>query len=126
MENRKHIAIIEENEGMRTMLDRLLRCLGYKVTGYDSPFSFPCIAWDCCISEHRCFDALMVEYRSRTALDGMDFVKHLEKKKCRISKMVVMSASWDNEGLEKSRSLKCNLLPKPFSVKELRDWLEAE
>jgi len=124
MGDMKHIAVIEENEEQREMLERLLKCLGYEATGYDSPSSFHCVK-ERCDSERGCFDAIMTDYRSRWHQDGVEFVRQLERKKCKIPKLAVISASWDNEGLEKSRALKCKLLSKPFSVKELEEWLNG-
>ncbi|MFZ2656655.1 MAG: hypothetical protein WAX69_17105 [Victivallales bacterium] len=124
MGNMKRIAVIEKDDMLRIMLERLLGCLGYEAVGYDSPVSFPCTK-DCCTLGRRCFDALIINYRNNTDLDGVDFVIHQENKNCKISKMAVMSGSWDNEGLQKSRALKCKLLTKPFSIEELKDWLES-
>lgn len=82
-------------------------------------FSFRC-AEECSVgcSEHPCADAIISDVRM-PGMGGLEFVKHLRDVGCPISNVLLMSGCWVPDDIEEANALGCEVIRKPFHLKDL-------
>jgi hypothetical protein len=55
---------------------------------------------------------------------GIKFIEKQLRQGCKVKKIAVMSGDWGDSGLVKAQELGCKVFKKPFSILDMKKWLE--
>jgi len=125
--NKKKIRVVllEDNEGIRSLMTTLLESRGYEVYAFTTPAICPLQETpDCTCGDHeRCADIILTDYRM-PFITGMEFIKNQKNKRCKAPFMAMMSGEWGNDEVAKARDFGCTIFEKPFDLDEITAWLD--
>ncbi len=121
--------IIDDDDACRNLITMLLKQRGYEVVSLANPTVCP--LYDdllaVCPHEDACGDFLLTDQRM-PKMTGLEFVDVQARRGCKgvINKKAVLSASWTPEELQKAEDLGCKVFRKPYDIKEISAWLDAQ
>ena len=121
------VFIIDEDEGIRSMIALICMKKGYEVLSYSEPFN--CHLYldeECkCPREHACGDIFIIDMRMAKAT-GIELVERQARKGCKAvtENKALMSDMWKGQESKKVEKLKCGMLRKPFEISQIMDWLD--
>jgi len=121
------VIILEDDESSRALLSLLLEEKGFEVLAFADPTICPIYtdSEQVCSHEDACGDFLLTDNRM-PGMSGLDFVGEQARRGCKgiVKNKAVMSATWNDEELERAEKLGCKVFRKPYQVAEIIDWLE--
>jgi CheY-like chemotaxis protein len=117
--------ILDDDSVIRHLLANVLIKKGYEVTSYSSPdkcqiyskTSCPC-TW-----EGACPDLIVTDF-DMPSVNGIEFIKHLEQKKCKCRNIAMISGGHPEHDLKEMLPRGIAFFPKPFRLKTFGVWLD--
>ena len=118
--------IFDDDETIRKILWMFFDDRGYEVFTFPHPKSCDLVDLKTCLCpvSHACADLILTDL-NMPFMKGLDFIEHQKSKGCKVSNLALMSGDLTEEVSERAGILGIKLFEKPFSVKELEEWVEA-
>ena len=118
------VLVIDDDPLVRSFLHGALARHGHDVMSYPSPGTCPLFTSRACPCEMagRCPDAILTDVRMPGA-DGFTFNEEQRRKGCRCRNVAMMSGTWDDAELARSRQQGLTVFAKPFHLQHLLGWL---
>ena len=119
------VLIFEDNDSLRSTLNKLLEELGYEVFVFSNPGLCP--VYDSvnhnCTLNHACADIIIsdVNMPSKT---GLELIKDRQQKGCKVKYRALMSGDWTDFDLKYAQDLGCHIFHKPFDIRIMLKWLD--
>jgi len=117
------ILLFEDESVLRVLLKDLLEKDGHEVYEYPDCNCF----YDECICQDDensvCADIIIIDIKM-PGISGIEFIKRLRNKKCRIKNMAFMSGCQTEEDLSYIRSIDAKFFHKPYDVPKIKGWVE--
>ena len=113
--------VFDDNEAIRSFLQRLLEKRGYDVFTFPTPAVCPLNRTEVCYQS--CADIVISDV-SMPLMSGMQFVDEQVQRGCRIRNLALMSGSWTPEEKEHAAALGCTVIDKPFITADINRWLD--
>jgi len=119
------VLIFDDDELIRMTLTNFFKQEGFEVSSFDQPDHCPLYYSDSCgcPQEQGCADIIITDLN----MPGMSGVKFIEKQLsqgCKVKHVAVMSGDWGDSGLNRARELGCKIYKKPFSILDMKKWLD--
>jgi DNA-binding response OmpR family regulator len=119
------VLIFEDNDILRSTLKYILNERGYEVFTFADPKM--CQIFESvdryCPADHACADIIISDVNMPTG-NGLEFIKELHQKGCKVKYQALMSADWTDSDLRYAHELGCHIFHKPFNIKEMLKWLD--
>jgi len=118
--------IFDDDELIRSTLAFFLESEGCEVYAFEKPDQCPYYLYeDCkCDQNSYCADIIITDI-NMPGSSGIEFVENQIRNGCKVKNIAVMSAEWDGPHLARAEELGCKVFHKPFSIIDLRDWLNS-
>ena len=121
--------VFEDDEANLELITLVLERRGYEVISAADPTICPVYSnlEESCPHEDACGDFLMTDNRM-PRMTGLDFVEAQSRRGCKgvVKNKAVISGSWCPEEQERAEELGCKIFKKPYSIKEVSEWLDEE
>ena len=119
------VCVFEDDPLVRRLLEMALTRRGYEVHDFPHPLACPLTTHaECaCAAENACVDAVLSDV-NMPGMSGLEFVERQRRKGCKCRHYALMSGGWTPEQRAWARALGCALLTKPFSLRDLNEWLD--
>ncbi len=116
--------ILDDEPLVLSVLQRLLVHRGYDVVTYPDVASCPLFFGDrCpCSGTAKCPDVILADL-NMPDVNGVQFVRKLQRKGCKCRNIAVMSGGWTAESLQQVSRLGVSIFAKPFHLQGLESWL---
>ena len=116
--------IIDDDPAILSLLNKILVADGFKVAAYSSPSACPLLADESCPCSQKaiCPDLIISDY-DMPAVNGLDFLGHLKRKKCKCKNIALISGGWDEQDIKARLPPGVNAFSKPFS-RQFWSWLK--
>ena len=110
---------------IRSILKVILDDLGYEVHTFSNPAMCPLYygAGHNCQLDYPCSDIIISDLNMPFE-NGLEFIKYLLDKGCKVKFRALMSANWDEFDVHDAKNLGCKIFCKPFNIEELLSWLD--
>lgn len=122
------IHIIDDDPAISLLLVRLLSSMGHRVSSFNNPTDCPVYTSPhCeCPQEHPCADVIISDIMM-PVMDGIEFFRQQRKRGCKApdANKALMSASVSPQQRMTIEELGCHFIKKPFSLDEIKQWLET-
>lgn len=119
------VFIFEDNDLIRSALEKLIVDSGYEVYSFSHPGM--CTQYlsanHNCLLDNSCSDFIISDVNMPVE-NGLDFIKNQLNMGCKIKFRALMSAYWTESDLRIAEKIGCKVFHKPFNFLELLDWLE--
>jgi hypothetical protein len=56
-------------------------------------------------------------------MGGINVIEKQRSQGCKVKHVALMSGDWGDSGLDRARELGCKIFKKPFSILDMRKWL---
>jgi len=121
---RYRVLIFEDNDTIRSALWQFFDSLGYEVFTFPNPSLCPLNEKQFCDCplDHACSDIILSDI-NMPRVEGIDFIKIMKRKGCKVNNIAIMSGNWTAEAIEESKKLGFKIIEKPFELEVLKDWL---
>lgn len=119
--------VFEDNLQIRGMMVAYLEARGYDVYDYAEPLHCPVYAEGACAcSDGQCCCDILITDIEMPRTSGLDMVERMQNNGCKTApaRVLIMSAGWDSEKLDRAERLGCSVLHKPFRLDALGHWLD--
>ena len=119
------VLILDDDEAVRSTLSKFLMACGFEVQSYSEPSNCPTyLTSNCtCGKETGCADIILTDI-NMPGSTGISFIQNQIQNGCRVKNIAVMSGGWTEEDKKKVKKLGCMIFEKPFSMFELKKWLD--
>lgn len=116
--------ILDDDPVILSLLKNILGADGFEVAAYSSPSACPLLADESCPCSQKemCPDLIISDY-DMPAVNGLDFLGHLKRKKCKCNNIALISGGWNEQDLQVSLPPGVNAFSKPFS-RQFWSWLK--
>ena len=124
-ENKIRVILLDDNDGIRSDLLKILAARGYEVFAFSNPAICPLqIMPECrCNANQACTDIIVSDI-DMPNMTGLSFIENQKKKNCKCQHIVLMSGNWTDTDLSRAHELDCKTFNKPFSFNEFYKWLD--
>ena len=118
------VLVFDDDESIRQILWYYFDNRGYEVFTFPNPGSCPlCGISPCqCPLEESCSDIIISDL-NMPVKRGLEFLEEQLSKGCRCKNMALMSGDLRPDDIERASSLKIKLFQKPFTIKEIEEWV---
>jgi len=122
---RRRALIFEDEPVLRQMLWTVFDGRGYETFSYPDPGLCPLHAEDRCPCPDGmiCADVVVTDIHM-DSVNGMEFLDHLFRMKCRKPEIAVMSGTFTDEEKARAAAIGCRLFEKPFHFEAFTRWLD--
>ena len=119
------VILLDDNEGVRSVLTEVLEERGYEVFSYSDPGICPLqLERECqCGIGQACADIIVSDV-DMPSMTGLEFIENQKTKNCKIQNVVLISGGWTEETLAHAHELGCKTFSKPFPFSEFFRWLD--
>ncbi len=119
------VILLDDNEGVRSILAEILEERGYEVFSYADPGICPLqLEPECrCKGSQTCTDIIISDV-DMPSMTGLEFIENQKNKKCKCRHVVLISGGWTEERLERAHNLGCKTFEKPFPFDQFYKWLD--
>lgn len=119
------VFIFDDDELIRMTLSSYLHQEGYEVAAFQQPDHCPLyFSDDCvCLKDQGCTDVIITDL-NMPGTSGVKFIQRQLSHGCKVKKIAVMSGDWGDPALDIARDLGCKIFKKPFSILEIKKWLD--
>jgi CheY-like chemotaxis protein len=120
------ILVFDDDELIRMTLTNFLKQEGYEVASFNQPDHCPMYYSDAglCHKEEGCADIIITDL-NMPGTNGINFIERQLQQGCKVKKIAVMSGDWGDSGLVRAEELGCKVFKKPFSIMDMKKWLEG-
>jgi len=120
------ILVFDDDELIRMTLTNFLKQEGYEVTSFNQPDHCPLYYSDSCTchKEEACADVIITDL-NMPGTSGINFIEKQLRQGCKVKKIAVMSGDWGDSGLVRAKELGCMVFKKPFSIMDMKKWLDG-
>jgi len=125
MSRKLRAIVLEDDESLKELLSDILSRRGYDVHAFDNPAICPLqLTPKCrCNEKERCADIILSDI-NMPLITGLEFIRNQKDKGCKVPHTALISGEWGKERLSEAEKLGCKIFPKPYSLKEINDWLD--
>lgn len=118
--------IFDDDELIRSTLKYFLESEGYEVYAFENPEQCPYYLYRPCTCEVNisCADVIITDI-NMPGENGIEFIENQIHHGCKVRNIAIMSGEWEGPHIAKARDLGCKVFRKPFSIIELRDWINS-
>jgi len=122
---RYRVLIFEDDDSIRSALWQFFDSLGYEVFTFPDPSLCPHNEKQFCNCplEHACSDLILSDI-NMPQVKGIDFIKDMKRKGCKVKDISIMSGDWTIEAIEEAGKLDLKVIEKPFKFEVMGDWLD--
>jgi DNA-binding NtrC family response regulator len=122
---RYRVLIFEDDDSIRSALWQFFDSLGYEVFTFPDPSLCPLNEKQFCDCplEHACSDIILSDI-NMPQVKGIDFIKDMKRKGCKVNNIAIMSGDWTIEAIEEAGKFGLKVIEKPFKFEDLEDWLD--
>lgn len=114
------VLVFDDEPVIRSMLGRICKRRGYDVHTYSSPH----LCKKCeCKKDEVCTDIIISDIYM-PGFTGIESLSNQFKRKCKISKMALMSGAWTGADKQKARRQGYRIFEKPIDLKALETWFD--
>jgi len=122
------VVIFDDDTSILETLGEYLCDNDYDVQTYSDPSQ-----WRCCTSEESecpidesetCTDIIITDIRM-PGMTGVEFIKSLESKKCRVKNIAFMTGAANDDQLKFIRNSGYKLFGKPFNLDDIENWIKG-
>ncbi len=119
------LIVLEDDDIIRSALGQFFDSLGYEVYAFQDPSLCPLYGKQSCDCppEHACSDIILSDI-NMLQVKGIDFVKDMRLKGCRVKDIAVMSGDWTSKAVEEANKFDVKIFEKPFELEALKDWID--
>jgi response regulator RpfG family c-di-GMP phosphodiesterase len=119
------VLIFDDDETIRKILWMFFDGRGYEIFTFPHPGACAlCKADTCVCSVHEaCADIIMSDF-NMPFVKGMDFLEQQIHKGCKCKHFALMSGDLSDVNLDRAAALGIKLFNKPFSIAEIKAWVE--
>jgi len=119
------VFIFDDDELIRMTLSSYLHQEGYEVAAFQQPDHCPLYFSDDCVcpKDQGCTDVIITDL-NMPGTSGVKFIQRQFSYGCKVKKIAVMSGDWGDPALDIARDLGCKIFKKPFSILEIKKWLD--
>lgn len=123
---RKRAILVDDDKQIVTLLRIVLKQRGYEVVAYsdEADFRSGIVANCACSVNQRCTDVMLVDLNLKRS-SGLDLIKKLREKGCRVPNIALMTGHWTDELLAEAKALDCATFGKPFALSDVEAWVSA-
>ena len=116
--------LCEDNETIREILNYALQKRGHEVFSYEDAGACPLnyCTESKCDQINPCADIIISDV-AMPKVSGLEFVKKLRKKVCKIEHIALISGYWTEKSISKAKEFDCEVFNKPFIFEELMEWV---
>ncbi len=123
--SRVRVILLDDNEGVRSILTEILKERGYEVFPYSDPGICPLqLERECLCSKGQACADIIISDVDMPSMTGLEFIENQKKKNCKIRHVVLISGGWTEERLERAHNLGCKTFSKPFPFGQFHNWLD--
>ena len=117
--------IFDDQKEVRQILWSFFDSRGYEVFTFPHPASCPLSEEEICPCSHKetCADVILSDL-NMPVKKGLDFLEEQIKKGCRCEHFALISGYFSKEDVTKAKSLGIEIFHKPFTLKQIIDWLD--
>jgi len=119
------ILLFDDAPEFRELLALCLTRAGWSVVEFEDPHDFFHETCRNC-QDSECGADVLVSDVQMPKMRGTDFVSRLKELPCRIQKMALISAAWDDLALEYAEEAKVKAFDKSELLSEFMPWLETD
>ena len=124
----RRIFVIDDNEVILELFRNFLKDEDYEVCTFPNPMELVCFKSgtnsECCDADKCCAHAVFTDC-NMPGMNGLEFIKHLKNKKCKIKNVGLMTAYPENFlALDSDLYKNIQFFQKPFTVDEVLSWLK--
>lgn len=118
--------ILDDDESIRATLVKFLEDQGFEVYSYSEPENCPTFLKNICPcgQNFHCAEVIITDI-NMPGISGIKFIENQIRNGCKIKNIAVMSGEWTKEDRQKVRNIGCQIFEKPFSMLELKEWLDT-
>ena len=119
------VFVFDDDELIRTTLSYFLKQEGFLVSEFAQPdhcslyYDEECL----CPAKSDCADIIITDI-NMPGENGLQFVENQLRKGCKVEHVAVMSGDWEDPFLKRAHQLGCQIFYKPFSIIEMKNWLD--
>ena len=121
---RYRVLVFEDNDYIRSSLWQFFDSRGYEVFTFPDPSLCPLNEKQYCDCplKHACSDIILSDI-NMPMVKGIDFIKNMKRKGCKVKNIAIMSGDWTVEAIEEAGKFGLKVIEKPFKFEVLDDWL---
>ena len=125
MSRKLRAIVLEDDRTLKELLSEILYLRGYDIHAFDTPAICPLqLTSECrCNEKERCADIILSDI-NMPLITGLEFIRNQKDKGCKIPYTALISGEWSAERRSEAEKLGCKTFPKPYSLKEINDWLD--
>ena len=122
---RLRAVVVDDDDLIRSTLSSVMENRGYKVIASSEPLFCPVyLNRKCpCLPHQTCCDILITDINMPN-MTGLEFIENQIKNDCKIPNIAIMSGNWKYTDRERTESLGCRIIVKPFGLDEIGQWLD--
>ncbi len=117
--------VLDEDPQIRSLIGQILNERGYEVFAFSNPSLCPLHETRLCRCplNNACSDIVITDLKM-SVMSGLEFVERQIVKGCKVKNIALMSSSWSVEEQAAAQRMGCRLFSKPFSLAEMKAWLQ--
>ncbi|MBE0596377.1 MAG: response regulator [Desulfuromonadales bacterium] len=115
--------IVEDEPAVRTLLALSAQIRGHEVLTFPGPTFCPLAIAKSCSLQVACSDILISD-QMMPDMTGLEFLALLQEKHCPVRNKALVTAACSEQIRKKAEELGAIVIPKPFTVTAICDWLE--
>ncbi|OGP64222.1 MAG: hypothetical protein A2169_11740 [Deltaproteobacteria bacterium RBG_13_47_9] len=118
------VLMFDDDDSIRQVLWHYFDSRGYEVFTFPHPATCPLdrVPFCQCPLGESCSDIILSDL-NMPFKKGLDFIEEQLSKGCRCKHMALMSGDLTQEDIERASALKIKLFLKPFTIKEVGEWV---
>ncbi len=123
-ERRPKVLILDDDDLIRELLQEVCRRRGYEAVAFANPALCPVhTGVQCSCSPEGCVEVIFCDLQM-PMVNGLDFIESMLSKGCRCRHIALVSGSCESEDMSRAVRLGCKVIPKPFQIRQIEDFLE--
>jgi len=131
----KRAFILDDDRGIRKLINELLHRCGYTVMSYSSPieatiFRHPenCpMATDHeeLFSESQTCAELIITDINMPVISGIEYIRKIRQIGCRVRYIAIISSDWNEAKILEAEAVGCKVFIKPLDIGEMIKWIRS-
>jgi CheY-like chemotaxis protein len=116
--------VIEDNDLIRDLLSRILDLRGYQVSSFSDPMAcLKTIEEEAPLASGEAWCDILITDLHMPLMTGLEYISVMSAREAPMPEAAIMSGDWTEKDLREAKELGCTVFEKPFSIDDLREWL---